>query len=160
MFHGGLEKSARSGVGAFRRRRTSYSQGLHAHRTDGLPRPRARVVWLMTRRKKLAIAGIVVALALAAVVVVAVALRPASLQERLEQVREGMTYAEVIEIMGEPERSVSPRTRSTPLFAILWEDRRGNAVVYFDREKKAYRKDFFRIEPTGFLDRVLAWLGF
>jgi hypothetical protein len=50
----------------------------------------------MTRRKKLAIAGI--ALALAAGAGVVVALRPASLHERLEQVREGMTRAEVVEI--------------------------------------------------------------
>ena len=56
----------------------------------------------MTRRRKLTVVGIAVALALAAGIGVVVALRQASLQERLEEVHDGMTYAEVVEIMGQP----------------------------------------------------------
>jgi hypothetical protein len=65
----------------------------------------------MTRRRKLAVAGIAVALALAAGVGVVVALRPASLEGSFKQLREGMTYAEVLAILGEPDGTVLEPSR-------------------------------------------------
>jgi outer membrane protein assembly factor BamE (lipoprotein component of BamABCDE complex) len=110
----------------------------------------------MTRRKTLAIAGVAVALALAAGAGVAVALRPASLQQRLEQIRDGMTYAEVVEIMGEP-RPGPPDAWET--FFKTWEDRRGEAWIILNGDMKVIFKNYQANERTGFLDRVLAWLG-
>lgn len=110
----------------------------------------------MTRRRKIAVAGIAVALALAAGAGVAVALRPASLERKLEQVRDGMTCAEVAAIMGKPGTYIffSPNMQYR-----VWESRRGTAWVQFDERDTVSGRSFERLEPTGFLDRVLAWLG-
>lgn len=114
----------------------------------------------MTRRKKLAVAGIVVALAISTVAVVAVAVRGPSLERRLEQVREGMTLAEVVGIMGEPPAHDNLVDRMLDKVAIkAWGNRRGLATVDFDENMTVVSKRFSPIEPTGFLDRVLAWLG-
>jgi hypothetical protein len=113
----------------------------------------------MTRRKKLAIAGIAVTLALATGIGVVLALRPPSLQQRLEQVRKGMTYAEVVEIMGQPNPAGT--TNYPPHFGVTWESRRGQAAVIFNVvDERVSHTEFSPVEPTGFLDRVLAWLGF
>jgi len=112
----------------------------------------------MTRRRKLAIAGIA-ALALAAGIGVAVALRPASLEERLEQVRIGMTYAEVVEIMGEPHPYTGQSSRDWLYVRCWWSRRAGAAWVHFDGDWRAERFHFVRAEPTGFFDGVLAWFG-
>jgi outer membrane protein assembly factor BamE (lipoprotein component of BamABCDE complex) len=111
----------------------------------------------MTRRKKLAVAGIAVALLLAAAFAVVVALRPSGLEQKLEQVREGMTYAEVIAIMGEPSHG-SPWGAFRNYKTSAWESRRGTAWVSFSGDE-VYSKGFNRNEPSGFLDRVLSWLG-
>jgi hypothetical protein len=110
----------------------------------------------MTRRKKVAVAGIAVALVLAAGLGLAVALRPSSLERKLDRIRDGMTYAEVVAILGEPT------TASRSIFDSglkLWEEGRGQAWVQFDIEGRACWKDFTRNEPSNFLDRVLAWIG-
>src|SRR5262245_9116412 len=111
----------------------------------------------MTRRRKIAVAGIAVALILAAGASVTVALRPVSLWERFKQVRDGMTYAEVVAIFGRPGGD----SGFIPDIGIkIWQDRRGQAWVHFDENMKACDNRFFlSIEPTSFLDRVLAWLG-
>jgi len=118
----------------------------------------------MTRRRKMAVAGIAVALSLAAVVV-AVAVRGPSLERRLAQVRNGMTYAEVVEIMGEPDKK-HPPFRDKIGTAInghqveIWERQRGTVWVHFGANATVFRSGFVRnAAPTGFLDRVLAWLG-
>jgi hypothetical protein len=74
----------------------------------------------MTRRKKLSIGCIAVALALAVAAGAAVMLRPPSLERKLEQVRVGMTYAEVVAIMGHVD-GIS----TGPPFSVIWGSRRG-----------------------------------
>jgi len=111
----------------------------------------------MTRRKTLAIAGVAVALALAAAVGVVVALRGSSFERRLEQVREGMTYDEVVAMIG--NHDVGRLETYAPCFMAVWKNRRGHVWVHFDGDERVIRKDFTPIEPTGFLDRVLAWFG-
>jgi hypothetical protein len=110
----------------------------------------------MTRRKKLAIAGIAVALALAAGAGAVVALRPASVEQKLKQVRKGMSYAEVVAIMGDPTHDVVPNFR---VLRCYWSDKRGDAYVAFGRDGTAFDKDFFPAKRDGFLNRVLAWFG-
>src|SRR5262245_1625255 len=107
----------------------------------------------MTRRRKIAVAGIVVALALAAAAGVAVALRPASLEQKFKQVRKRMTFDQVVEIMGAPDRTIRHPS------ATVWRDRRALAYVYFDESDKVTEMYFVSAEDLVFLDRVLAWLG-
>src|SRR5262245_545543 len=111
----------------------------------------------MTRRRKLAIAGIAVALALAAGIGVIVALCGSSFERRLEQVREGMTYDEVVAMIG--NRDDGRLETYAPCFMAAWKNPPGYVWVHFDGDERVIRKDFTPIEPTGFLDRVLAWLG-
>jgi hypothetical protein len=66
-----------------------------------------------------------------------------------------MSYAEVVEIMGEPSH-----VETFLLWSLAqWEDRRGRAWVHFDPQERAFEKNFTRVEPAGFLDSILAWLG-
>jgi hypothetical protein len=112
----------------------------------------------MTRRRKIAVAGIVVALALAAGVGIVAAIRSRPLEPKLEQVRYGMTYAEVVGILGEP---CTPGWKCHT-WTKVWEDRRLQAFVWFDGDPKivtAVGRRFLPVEQTGLLDRVLAWLG-
>jgi hypothetical protein len=56
---------------------------------------------------------------------------------------------------------VAPNRATKELgFACKCTGRRGNAWVHFDRDERAIGKRFTPVERTGFLDRVLAWLGF
>jgi hypothetical protein len=86
-----------------------------------------------------------------------IALRPTPLERKLEQVREGMTYDEVVEIMGKPD-IVERNPIIMHLLTLGWESRRGAAWVNFESEVVT-STEYDPIEPTGFLDRVLAWLG-
>jgi hypothetical protein len=108
----------------------------------------------MTRRPKIAVTLIAVALALAAGFGVALALRPLTLKQRFDQLRDGMTYAEVVAILGrhDDQEIVFPSI-------FEWEDRGDRAIVNFSHDGTAHYKGFMPIERTGFLDRVLAWLG-
>jgi hypothetical protein len=108
----------------------------------------------MTRRRKLA-AGIAVALALAAGIGVAIALRPPSLKQKLEQVRDGMSYDEVVELMGEPDQAMGWGVSNSVCW---WREKRGHAHVSFSGEGVCERRYTWN-EPSDFLDRVLAWLG-
>jgi SmpA / OmlA family len=109
----------------------------------------------MTRRKKSAVALIAVALALGAGAGVVVALREPSLEQKLEQVRVGMSRDEVVEIMGEPGAAAG----SFFYWDRYWSDKRGHVLIRFNAEDRVFDKAFTRREPSNFLDRVLAWLG-
>jgi hypothetical protein len=62
----------------------------------------------------------------------------------------------VVAIMGKPRHD--PIRFGRTLIA-GWEDRHEYAALYFDRDEKVFDRAFVRRERTGFLDRVLAWLG-
>ena len=108
----------------------------------------------MTPRKKLAIAGIALALTLAAgiggVFAFVALFPPASVEQKLDDVRPGMTRGEVVEILGRP-RPPSRRSHfvvgSFACFVVVWEDDRGTAWVYFAGDRVT-RKRYFAKERT------------
>src|SRR5262245_38827536 len=111
----------------------------------------------MTRRRKIAVALIAVALAISTVAVVAAAVRGPTLERRLEQVRQGMTYVEVVAILGEPDGRIP--TSGSCFLVFLEDGQGGTAWVDFDVDGTVISTAFTRAYRSGFLDRVLAWFG-
>src|SRR5438094_923697 len=112
----------------------------------------------MTRRKKFAVAGIAVALILAAGFVAVAALRGESMREKFNRLREGMTYDEVVAVLGNaPEREQPghffPGKLST------WTDRHEAICVSFDPTNRVKVTQICTIQPAGFLDRLRSWFG-
>jgi hypothetical protein len=117
------------------------------------------LAWPMTRRKKLAIAGLAVALALAAGIWVVLALRPPALAATYDRLEFDMTYDDVVAILGEPD-STRPGTNRPGWIGASWAGRDGTIIVAFSPEKRA--EGFMWRHPDATpnpLDRVLGWLG-
>src|SRR5262245_27264567 len=110
----------------------------------------------MTRRKA-RILGIVALLALAAGIAV-VALRSDSPREKYGRVKRGMTYDEVIKILGQPRRDelneYGPRYRDC-----WWLDRNCHIWLGFDSQNRVDAAAFSGSGRPDFLNRVLRWFG-
>jgi hypothetical protein len=109
----------------------------------------------MTRRKKLAISVVAILALAAAGVGAAVALRGPSMQSKYEQLREGMTYDEVVSLLGEPSRGLWPDER---LGYGRWSGDDGRVYVFFT-DGKVVGMGFLEEQPPGFLDRLRSWFG-
>ena len=99
---------------------------------------------VVTRRKKITIVLAATALALVGCLVCVAARRVASMLDRLQRVSAGMTYAEVVAILGTPapvvEELAGLEIRGPGIGApwlAVWVDRRGVAFVRFDHDDKS-----------------------
>ena len=119
----------------------------------------------MKRRR--VVVGLVL-LALAGVLAVALWPHgPRPCRETFEQVREGMTYAEVCATVGGPPGAYTDGPKSVPYFDQtygtyeLWLAADGTLRVYFDRTERAYCVDILGPPPDtrSHLQRLLDRLG-
>src|SRR5262245_46981092 len=106
----------------------------------------------MTRRKKLAI-SVVAILALAAAGVVAVVSFTPTMQSKFAQLREGMSYDEVVAILGEPDGGVGISV------GFVWIGRDASICLGFDGENRILWKECYPDERPSFLDRMRSWFG-
>ena len=77
------------------------------------------------------------------------------MRSKFEQLREGMTYDQVVAILGEPDtvRPVDP-----PLMkAAVWARRDSAITIFFGSEGVGFK--WFQESDASFLDRVLSWFG-
>jgi hypothetical protein len=111
----------------------------------------------MTRRKKLALSVVAILALGAAGVVAVVALRGPSMQSTCEQIREGMTYDEVVAIIG--GQPAVWGTSETPFTTGIWGGRGGAIFVVFDADNRVHAKGFVPAAPSGFFDRLRSWFG-
>ena len=109
-------------------------------------------------RRRLAF-GAVVALVLAAGLVAVVALRWPSVQSRFDRIQKGMTYDEVITILGSP-RNQWPVPGDTGSWTVAeWFFDGADIVVFFDPSNRVSRGRYEALEPSSLLDRIRGWLG-
>jgi hypothetical protein len=117
----------------------------------------------VTRRKKLPLVVFAVGLVLAAAFITLSALRSREPPQRegLESVRKGMTYAEVVAILGEPDDfHRAPRIVVDDDLPVVWSRREGRIIVYFKGEWKVSQGPVWEARSRGFLERSFDWLGF
>jgi hypothetical protein len=81
---------------------------------------------------------------------------------KFDQIRKGMTYDQVVSILGEPDTCVGPRNTGGYWRAVAtWEGKNGSILITFHPETGGVhgRRLLEPPPPRGVLERMLGWLG-